>query len=211
MRFTKKLVVLTALVVAMMAMSAVSANATYRISSGGAAFTGHVLISHSSATQVFKTSTGKLVTCNTVKGEGTIENAFPSPETSEVHVGKITSLAFSDTTHSPTTECQSDITGLTECAVKINNLPYEVRLVGTTLHIANTNFTLVCESGSGSTMTCTFAASPTKGAVSGHKVSFNQLYPSVSPSDFLCPGSGTWTGTLALKTEAGAEVVLTNL
>jgi hypothetical protein len=212
MRFTKKLVVLTALAVAMMAMSAVSANATYRISVDGAAFTGHVLISQSSATQVFKTSTGSTITCDTVTGEGTIENALPGDETKETHVGKISSLLFSDSKHVPTNECQSTISTFTECKVVINNLPYEVRLLANTMHIVNTSFTLVCESSGGSTLSCTYATSPTKGTVGAgtHKASFNQLYP-LTAGGFLCPGSGTWTGTLALKTEAGKEVVLTNI
>jgi hypothetical protein len=211
MRFTKKLAVLTALAVAMMAMSAVSANATYRISAGGAAFTGHVGIAQSGK-QVFKTSTGSTVTCDVVVGEGTIENALPSDETKETHVGKISSLSFQDSTHVPNTECQSTISTFTECEVKINNLPYEVRLLANTLHIVNASFTLVCESSNSTTLTCTYGTTPTRGTVGvgSHKASFNQLYP-LTAGGFLCPGSGTWTGTLALKTEAGAEVVLTNI
>jgi hypothetical protein len=202
-------------VVLMAAVEASPASASYEFRSGGAPFTGHFIIGQSSATQIWKTSTGSSLTCNTVTGEGLIEAKGVGEV--EGHVGRIGSLVFGDMTHLPNTECQSTVATFTECAYVFKNTPYELRAVGTTAHIVsagvgNPSFTQTCESGGGSTLTCTYAVAKISGAWGGgtHKVSINQQFP-LTAGGFLCPSSGTWVGTLGFRTEAGAEVILTNV
>jgi hypothetical protein len=211
--FKVALVALAAVLTA--ALGASTASANYEVRSGGVSFTGHFLISAESATQVWKTSTGAVISCSTLTGEGLIESK--SVGEVEGHVGRIKSLAFGQPTHAPTTECDSTISSFTECAKQFVNVPHELRALGTTVHIVSTGlgnpgFTQVCEASNGTTLSCTYSVAKIVGtwAAGTHKVSINQTF-ALTAGGFLCPSSGTWTGTLGIKTEAGGEVILTNV
>jgi hypothetical protein len=219
MRLIKAFVLLAVICIAAGGTLSASAVATSReMSSGNASFTGHVVINGASTEQLFDIGIG-ILACDGLVGEATIENE-DAGEGVESHIGRIDSLGFTDSTHDPTSECDSPMVGATECDYNFLNLPYEVRAIPvagsttTTVHVRSLNgpdvrLEWICESPTGTSSHCMYSTNLLSGSMvlNLHRVVFDKQV--LTRVGFLfCEPSLKYSGTWGLKTEAGAEVML---